>query len=221
MKRPSIKRSKKPATPQELGSSPPSPEDPAFAPIAKKAKKAKKVKAPKKDKAAKGSKKPSRIAGGLRKVGRVVTAPLRKIAGLKGKPRLVVWGVLAVLVIVVALQLRGGRDDEQEVRVALERYEEASARKDYQSLCDELLASSYVRQTASSGLPCEVALRTALEDVRNPTLEVVSVEVNGDRAAARVRGTAAGQVPGEDVYTLVREDDSWRILPPRPGAATP
>jgi hypothetical protein len=222
MKRPSIKRSKKPATPQELGSSsPPSPEDPAFAPIAKKAKKAKKVKAQKKDKAAKGPKKPSRVAGALRKVGRVLTAPLRKIAGLKGKPRLVVWGVLGVLVIIVALQLRGGRDDEQEVRVALDRYEEASARKDYQTLCDELLASSYVRQTASSGLPCEVALRTALEDVRNPTLEVVSVEVNGDRAAARVRGTAAGQVPAEDVYTLVREEDSWRILPPRPGAATP
>jgi hypothetical protein len=104
------------------------------------------------------------------------------------------------------------------VRTSLERYEKASAEKDYQTLCDELLASSYVKRAASTGLPCEVALRTALEDVRNPTLEVLSVEVNGDRAAARVRGSAAGQVPGEDVYTLVREDDSWRILPPQPAA---
>ena len=47
--------------------------------------------------------------------------------------------------------------------------------------------------------------------------KVLSVEVNGDRAAARVRGTAAGQVPAESVYTLVREDDAWRILPPRTG----
>jgi hypothetical protein len=218
MKRPSLKRSKKPPTPQELGSSPPSPEDPAFAPVGQKPKKVKKAKKPKKEK---GPKKPSRVAGGLRKVGRVVTAPLRKIAGLKGKPRLVVWGVLAVLVVVVALQLRGGRDDEQLIREALASFEEASVRKDYQTLCDELLASSYVRQTASTGLPCEVALRTGLEDVRNPTLEVLSVSVSGDRAAARVRGTAAGQVPGEDVYTLVREDDSWRILPPRAGAAAP
>ena len=214
MKRPSLKRSKQP-TPQQLGAAsqqPASPDDPVFAPIAKK---------PKKPKKEKGSKKPSRVAGGLGRVGRVLTAPARKVARLKGKPRLVVWGVLAVVVIVVALQLRGGRDDEQLVRETLAQFETASAKKDYQKLCDELLASSYVRQTASSGLPCEVALRTGLEDVRNPTLEVVSVEVNGDRAAARVRGTAAGQVPAEDVYTLVREDGAWRILPPRPGAATP
>lgn len=215
MKRPSLKRSPKEPTPQELGAAsqdPPPPDDPVFAPIGKKEKKRKQEKRPKK---------PSRVAGGLGRIGRVVATPARKVAGLKGKPRLVVWGLLFVVVLVVALQVRGGRDDEQLVRDALARFEEASVRKDYQTLCDELLASSYVRQTASSGLPCEVALRTGLEDVRNPTLEVVSVEVSGDRAAARVRGTAAGQVPAEDVYTLIREDDAWKILPPRPGAATP
>ncbi len=146
-----------------------------------------------------------------------------KVTKLRGKARLIVWGLLAIVVVIVGLSLRGGRDDQAEVRTALERYETASRNKDVQELCDELLASSYVRQTASSGLPCEVALRTALEDVRNPTLQVISVEVNGDRAAARVRGSAAGQVPGDANYTLVREDGSWRILPPRaePAAKTP
>ncbi len=226
MKRPSLKRSKKQPTPRDQATPPaaPAPETPAthpelppdvFAPIPKK---------------------PSRVRGGLGRVGgglgrvggrvgggvgRVVTAPLRKLGRLQGRTRLVVWGVLAVIVVIALLQLRGGRDDEQLVRDALARYEQASAHKDYQTLCDEVFASSYVRQTASSGLPCEVALRTALEDVKNPTLEVVSVEVNGDRAAARVRGSAAGQVPAEDVYTLVREDDQWRILPPRPDTASP
>jgi hypothetical protein len=161
-------------------------------------------------------KKRGRLGAPLRLLGK----PFRKVAGLKGTTRLIVWAVLAIVVVFGALQLRGGRDDDKLVRAALERYEKASAEKDVQVLCDELLASSYVKQTASSGLPCEVALRTALEDVRNPTLDVVSVEVNGDRAAARVRGSAAGQVPGEAVYTLVREDDSWRILPPRPTAAS-
>jgi hypothetical protein len=214
VKRPSLKRSKKEPTPQELraaSSEPPSSGDAAFAPIGVKPKKEKKPKKVKEPKAAKG---PSRVR-------RVVTAPLRKVAGLKGRTRVIVWGLLAVIVVVGALQLRGGRDDEQLVRDALARFERASADKDYQTLCDKLLASSYVRQTASSGLPCEVALRTGLEDVKNPTLEVVSVEVNGDRAAARVRGTAAGQVPAEDVYTLVREDGKWRILPPRPDSGTP
>jgi hypothetical protein len=227
VKRPSLKRSKKELTPQQQGAAPtepPSPADPAFAPFGtkkpKKPKKPKKVKEPKASKKAKGPKAPKGPSR-IRRVGRALSAPFRKLAGLKGTPRLVVWGVLALVVVILALQLRGGRDDQQLVRDALAQFEKASADKDYQTLCDDLFASSYVRQTASSGLPCEVALRTGLEDVKNPTLEVLSVEVNGDRAAARVRGSAAGQVPGDSVYTLVREDGEWRILPPGPDAATP
>jgi len=218
VKRPSLKRSKQP-TPQQLGAAqqqPPSPEDPVFAPIATKPKKERKPKQPK------GPKQPGRLSRAMRAVGRALGAPFRWLAGLQGPLRLVVWGVLGVVVIVVlALQLRGGKDDEQAVRQALMRFEQASADKDYQTLCDDLLASSYVREAARSGLPCEVALRTGLEDVKNPTLTIVSVEVKGDTAAARVRGSAAGQVAAEDVYKLVREGDSWRIEPPRPGAATP
>jgi hypothetical protein len=112
-----------------------------------------------------------------------------------------------------------GRDDIAAVKTVLERYERASQEKDYSTLCDELFAASYAAQAASSGLPCEVALRTALEDVRNPKLKILSIAVNGDRAAARVRGTAAGQAPAEEIYGLRRERGAWRILPPRPAAA--
>jgi hypothetical protein len=213
MKRPALKRLKKPPTPQQLRAGASQPSSSAGA----------SPNAP-----GQSQKKPKRVRGGLGRVGRaggrvgrVASAPLRKLGGLQGRARLIVWGLLAVIVVIVALQLRGGRDDERLVRETLARYETASAHKDYQTLCDDLFASSYVRQAASSGLPCEVALRTALEDVNHPTLEVISVEVNGDRAAARVRGTASGQVPGEAVYKLVREDGNWRILPPRPKAATP
>jgi hypothetical protein len=215
MKKPSLKRkpsrkSRKQPTPQEQGAS----------------------KAPARSRRPGGL--PRRIlgllGGLLRLVGRLLGKPARRLGGplgrlrqpfvaltkLRGRARVVVYGLLAIVVVVLALQLRGGRDDDKLVRAALVRYEKASRDKDYQTLCDELFARSYVRQTASSGLPCEVALRTALQDVRNPTLQVLSVEVNGDRALARVRGSAAGQVPGEDNYTLVRENDAWRILPPRP-----
>ncbi|MDX6682214.1 MAG: hypothetical protein QOG94_2253 [Solirubrobacteraceae bacterium] len=183
--------------------------------------KPKKLPTPQEQAAAGPTPAPKKKQGRLGAPLRLVRKPAAKVAGLKGRARIVVWGLLALVVVIVGLQLRGGRDDEKLVRQALDRYETASSRKDYQALCDELLAKSYVKQTASSGLPCEVALRTALEDVRNPTLEVLSVEVNGDRAAARVRGAAAGQVPGEAVYTLVREDDAWRILPPRPASTAP
>ncbi|MEA2220784.1 MAG: hypothetical protein QOJ35_3410 [Solirubrobacteraceae bacterium] len=189
MKRPSLKRSKKPAPPQQ-----------AAAP-----------KPPRK----------RRLRRALSWPLRMLAKPFVKLGGLRGRARLIVWGLLVVIAVIAALQLRGGPDDQKLVREALVRYAKASRDKDYQTLCDQLLASSYVKQTASSGLPCEVALRTALQDVRNPTLTVLSIEVSGDRAAARVHGTAAGQVPGDATYTLIREGDSWRILPPRAGEAVP
>jgi hypothetical protein len=234
MKRPTFKRAKKdkqaaPAAvaPQQLGAH----EQPATVTAATEKKRrlrgAKKAKVltPQEQATSAAAPAPSHKGGRLRRVLgaplRMLRKPLGAIARLKGAARLIVWGVLAVLVVFAALQLRGGRDDAALVRASLERYEKASADKDVQELCDDLLASSYVKQTASSGLPCEVALRTALEDVNDPKLRVLSVEVNGDRAAARVRGSAAGQVPGDAVYTLVREGDSWRILPPRPSGAAP
>ncbi|MDX6676390.1 MAG: hypothetical protein QOE31_442 [Solirubrobacteraceae bacterium] len=241
MKRPSLKRRKEP-TPQELAAAAPvavapekkrrlrgakkkalTPQEQARAGAAPPAPKKKKPKKTKEltpqEQAAVSAAPPAQKKSKLGAPARLAGKPFKKVGGLKGKVRIVVWGLLAIVVVFGALQLRGGRDDDKLVRQSLERYEQASSRKDYQALCDDLLARSYVKQTASSGLPCEVALRTALEDVRNPTLDVLSVEVNGDRAAARVRGSAAGQVPGEAVYTLVREDDSWRILPPRPSSA--
>jgi hypothetical protein len=236
MKKPSLKREKKP-TAQELAEA--SPFDPV--PVKMRAPKPEKQPKPKKEpKLRKQPRQPtpqelaaasaatapasqpgsgkqggrlSRLGGAL---GRPFRAAGRKLAGLRGPVRIGVYLIIAVVVIVGALKLRGGRDDAKLVRETLNRYEKASRDKDYQTLCDDLFASSYVKQTASGGLPCEVALRTALANVHNPTLKVLSVEVNGDRAAASVMGSAAGQVPGKDVYTLVRENGSWRILPPRP-----
>ena len=199
MKKPSLKRKKEP-TPQELAASP--------ALRRKKEPKRKKEPTPQQLAAAPTPKQKAGRGGALGKT-------FGKLAGLRGRTRIVVYALLAVVVLLLAFQLRGGADDEQQVREALATYEKASDRKNYQQLCDDLLASSYVRQTAGSGLPCEVALRTALEDVRNPELEVLSVTVDGDSAKARVRGSAAGQVPGEADYKLVREDDAWKILPPR------
>jgi len=229
MKKPSLKRTKKPAAPQ--------PQEPAspFAPIPVKqsrrarkkeekaaAARSKPVPAPKvkrKDRPKREGKRLGGLRGALGKPFRLLRGPLGKLGQLRGRTRIVVYALIAIIVVLLALQLRGGRDDAQEVRAALARYETASAKKDYQTLCDDLLSKSYVRQTAGSGLPCEVALRTALEDVRNPTLQVLSVKVDGDKATAAVRGSAAGQVPGEATYTLVREDDAWRIRPPRSGSA--
>ncbi len=226
MKKPSLKRKKKPPPQLVTAQSP-------FEPIPVKTKrrelKKERMAKAKADKATTaqspapqpGKKPKGKRLGGLRgaldKPLRPLAKPLGRLTMLQGRTRIVVFGLLAIVVVIGLMVLTGGRDHEQQVREALTRYETASAKKDYQTLCDELLSKSYVRQTASSGLPCEVALRTALEDVRNPKLQVLSVKVDGDKADARVRGSAAGQVPGEDTYRLVHEDGSWRIQPPTSG----
>ena len=87
----------------------------------------------------------------------------------------------------------------------------AIAAKDYARLCDRVLAPSLLVEVEAIGLPCEQALRTALEDLSEPRLTVGEVLVTGDRASAEVRTSAAGQDPSSDVLQLERIGDAWRI----------
>ena len=142
---------------------------------------------------------------------RLLRAAFAKLAGLRGWQRIVVAGALAVVIIILVLSLRPGPNTDEEVRQTLDRYAQASRAKDYQTLCDDLLSSEIVDRLRSVGLPCEVALRTGLQNTKNPTLTVIGVEVNGNQALARVRGVAVGQAPGTSTYRLVREGGGWRI----------
>jgi len=134
-----------------------------------------------------------------------------KLSQLRGKA--LVFACIPIVIVLILLfnALKPEPDREEEVRATLDRYAAATRDKDYQTLCDEMLASELVERIRNAGLPCEVALRTGLENRRNPTLKVLAVEVDGDQAVARVSGSAAGEVPGTDDYRLVREDDDWRI----------
>ncbi len=106
----------------------------------------------------------------------------------------------------------GGPSDAERVQATVEAFGRATAAKDYQRLCDDLLAPKLVSEVEQSGLPCEVALRQGLGDVKAPTLTIGRIEVRGDNATAEVRSAAAGEEPSADTLQLVRvEDDSWRI----------
>jgi ketosteroid isomerase-like protein len=104
----------------------------------------------------------------------------------------------------------GGESDEEQVRSAVADFGEATAKRDYQRLCDELLSERLVERTRQA-LPCEQAFRVGLEGVQSPKLTVRAVEVDGDTANARVRSEAQGQEPSNDVIRLVREGGGWRI----------
>jgi Putative lumazine-binding len=149
-----------------------------------------------------------RLLRSLRFLGR----PFAKLGRLRGRPRLVAFAVLAVIVVGAVLVLKPGPDDNEAVAETLDNYAAATRDKDYQTICDELYAKDLVERVRAAGLPCEVALRTGLEDRQNPRLQVLGVEVNGDQALARVRSTAGGEVPSTDLVRLVKEDGDWRVI---------
>ena len=120
--------------------------------------------------------------------------------------------IVAVLAISGALAGCGaGPSDTDKVHDVVEAFGEATAAKDYQRLCDELLAPKLVSDVESAGLPCEAALKQGLGSVSAPKLTIGAITVNGDAATADVQSSARGEKPSRDTLQLVRVDDSWRI----------
>jgi len=142
---------------------------------------------------------------------RLLGKTLVRLGKLRGKARIIAFAVLAVVVVGAVVLLKPGPDDNEAVAETLDNYAAATRDKDYQTICDNLYAKDLVERVRAAGLPCEVALRTGLEDRQNPRLEVLGVEVNGDQALARVRSTAGGEVPSTDLVRLVKEDGDWRV----------
>ncbi|MGH2941849.1 MAG: hypothetical protein ACRDLN_03600, partial [Solirubrobacteraceae bacterium] len=116
---------------------------------------------------------------------------------------------LAGVTVAALSNAAGGK--EREVLSVLTRYERAVQKKDYQTLCGEMYAADLVDKIRRAGLPCEVALRTGMENRKNPRLEVLSIDVSGDRAVAKVRSTAQGGRSSTDDWRLVHERGAWRL----------
>lgn len=121
------------------------------------------------------------------------------------------------LAVAVAVSLASCGSDppksspEAEVRAVLTEFGRASAGKDYEALCGRVLAPALVDRLSAIGLPCPVALRQGLGEVRNPQLRVGKVEVDGNAATAQVRTSAAGQAPSRDTIGLVKVAEGWRV----------
>ena len=121
---------------------------------------------------------------------------------------------LAALAALAAVSLAAagcGKSDQQQVRDTLKRYEQATARQDYDALCAKVLARSLVNRLARVGLPCDQALRIGLGSVRSPKLQVIRVRITGALALALVRTSAAGQPASTDTIRLVRDGGAWKI----------
>jgi hypothetical protein len=105
----------------------------------------------------------------------------------------------------------GGLSDEQQVRQTVDAFSKATAAKDYDTMCKQLLAPALIEKVRSAGLPCEVALQKGLGDVKDPKLTIGQIAVKGDAATADVRTSAAGEAPSRDTLKLSRIGGRWRI----------
>jgi hypothetical protein len=105
----------------------------------------------------------------------------------------------------------GGPSADQEVRAVVAKFGIATREKDYQEICDRLLADALVQKIEGVGLPCEAALQRGLGDVRAPTLEINEVSISRGRALVSIHTTAAGQAPSDDALQLVSDGGDWKI----------
>jgi hypothetical protein len=126
---------------------------------------------------------------------------------------------LAALLLCGALALAacgggGGspkRSDADRVRDTLSAFGQASAEHYYRRVCADLLAKPVIDAVRGAGLSCESAMKTALQGVQSPKLEVGQVTIKGNRASAKVHTTAANQPASDDTVALVREGADWKI----------
>jgi hypothetical protein len=104
-----------------------------------------------------------------------------------------------------------GPTPEEQVRTTVGDFGRATAAKDYRALCEDLLAPQLVDKVTQVGLPCEAALRRGLDRVKDPHLTIGRVQVDGDRASAEIRTSAAGEQPSKDTLRLVNVNGMWKI----------
>jgi ketosteroid isomerase-like protein len=122
-----------------------------------------------------------------------------------------VRGVATLLVAAALAGCGSGPSDEQQVRQTITDFARATARKDYRTLCQHVLAPKLIEQVKQIGLPCEQALQRGRGDVKDPRVIVGRVTVKGDTASAEVRSSAAGEAPSQDTVELTKVAGHWRI----------
>jgi hypothetical protein len=126
----------------------------------------------------------------------------------------------ALIGVVAPLALAGcslGGDSEpqavkgapRQVAATVAALERATRTRDYPSICDRLFTASARRR--SGGSDCSRLLASTAQGLTGPRIQILAIDIEGDRAKVKVRSRAAGQPPLVDTILLRRERGSYRI----------
>lgn len=123
----------------------------------------------------------------------------------------------ALLVGVLLLDGSGDSDDEpqpitgrdRQVADVVTRLERATRRRRFDVVCDDLFTRA--ARARAGGANCVRLLRSTAKDVRRPRIRLVSVQIEGDRAEAKVRTLAEGQAAVEETIDFQLEGGRYRI----------
>jgi hypothetical protein len=97
----------------------------------------------------------------------------------------------------------------KEVASVVQRLEKALQKREFRSICKDLLSSA--ERTQAGGPGCSRILRRTAGDLRRPRIAIKTIKVARDAAVVEVVTTAEGQAPAPDVIRLVRERGRYRI----------
>jgi hypothetical protein len=126
----------------------------------------------------------------------------------------------AALIGVTTLVLAGcslGSDEEpqpvrgapRQVAKTVQALEQATRARDFRSICDRLFTASARRR--AGGRDCPRLLGSTSEGLSGPRIQIVGIDIQGQRAKVRVRSRAVGQPPLTDTIQLRRERGGYRI----------
>jgi Putative lumazine-binding len=124
---------------------------------------------------------------------------------------------MAASVILASSGCSLGGDDETkpasgppaQIAQTVDRLERAVAARDYETICGQVFTATARKR--AGGADCARQLRSATEDVKNPSIEIKAIDVNGDRATVEVRTHADGQARLTDELQLRRQGGRWLV----------
>jgi hypothetical protein len=125
-------------------------------------------------------------------------------------PSLVAAAALGGCTQATTTSTKGFSGQEKAVAQAVADLSSNGSRKKAAAICANVLAASLRQQITAAGSSCPTEMRKAIDDADDFNLKVDSVQVNGSKATAKVKGTNRGK----DVirtFSFVREAGGWRI----------